>query len=158
MCANSWAHQYLGVTGWWKCGHGVLIELSWLWQCLCFLNFSLSQSPDENEFTIPRSLQDLTWWQFGDIDLLIGVSYVSGVGDHLRIDDGEDSFDTNGIAWEYESLQHVNLGSSDLIISILFVPGSVFVKPVICLCPCIEWVTEVGWSRWSEPVSWSLGH
>ena len=79
-------------------------------------------------------MQDLTWWEFRDIDLLVGVSHVSGVGDHLAVDDGEDGFDTNGIAGEYESLQHVHLGSSDFIVPIFFIPGSVFVEPVVCLC------------------------
>lgn len=156
MCANSWAYQYLGVAGWWKGGYRIFIELSWLWQCLCFLDLSHGQSSDKNEFTIPRSLQDLSWWELRDIYLLVGVSDVSGVGDHLRVDNVEDGFDTNHIAWEYESLQHVNLSSSDLIISILFIPGSIFVEPVVCLGPNLEWVTEVGWSGWSEPVSWSL--
>ena len=158
MCANSRAYQYLGVTSWWKCGNRVLIELGGLWQCLCFFDFSLSQSSNENKFTVPRSLQYLTWWKFGDIDLLIWVSYVSSVSDHLGVDNGENSFDTNGVAWENESLQHVNLGSSDLIVSIFFVPGSVLVEPVISLGPCIEWIAKVGRSRWSQPVGWSLSH
>ena len=101
-------------------------------------------------------MQDLTGWQFRDVDLLVGVSDISGVGDHLGVDDGEDSFDTDGIPGEHESLEHVNLGSSDLIISILFVPGSVFVKPVVGLGLGIEWVAEVRGSRWGQPVSWSL--
>lgn len=104
MCANGWAHQDLGVTGVRKSGDGVFIELSWLWQGLGVLDFGERESSDENEFTIPRSLQDLTWWEFRDIDLLVGVSDVSGVGDHLCVDDGEDGFDTNGVARENESL------------------------------------------------------
>jgi len=43
-------------------------------------------------------LQDLAWWEFRDIDLLVGVSDISGVADHLGVDHGEDGFDTNGIA------------------------------------------------------------
>lgn len=156
--ANSGAHQDLGVTGWWKGGDGVLIELSGLGEGLGLLDLSHGESSNENEFTIPRSLQDLAWWEFRDVDLLVGVSHVSGVGDHLSVDDGEDGFDTDGVAGEYESLQHVHLGSSDLIVSILFIPGSVFIEPVVCLGLSVEGVAEVRWSWGSQPVGWSLGY
>jgi len=155
MRANGWAHQDLGVTGWWKCGCGGFIELGWLWQSLGLLNFGHCQSSDENKFTIPRSLQNLTWRKFRDIDLLVGVSDVPSVGDHLGVNNSEDGFDTDGITWKDESLQHVHLGSSDLVVSILFIPGSVLVEPVIGLGLSVEVVAEVRWSRWGEPVSWS---
>lgn len=156
MGANGGAHQYLGVAGWGKGSHWNLIELGGLWECLGLLNFSQCQSSNENKLTIPRSLQHLTWGKLRDIDLFIWVSYISGISDHLAVDNGEDGFDTNSITWEHESLQHVHLGSSDLIIPILLIPGSIFIKPVICLCLCIEVVAEVWWSGRSQPVGGSL--
>jgi len=54
-------------------------------------------------------------------------------------------------------LEHVDLSSLDLIVSILLVPESVLIEPVISFGLGVEWVTEVGWSGRGNPVSWSLG-
>ena len=54
-------------------------------------------------------------------------------------------------------MEHVDLSSLDLIISVLLVPESVLIEPVISLGLGVKWVTEVGWSGGSDPVSWSLG-
>jgi len=49
------------------------------------------------------------------------------------------------------------LSSLDLIVSILLVPKSIFVEPVVGLGLGVKRVTEVGWSGGSDPISWSLG-
>ena len=54
-------------------------------------------------------------------------------------------------------MEHVDLSSLDLIVSILLVPESVLIEPVISLGLGIEGVSKVGWSGGGNPVSWSLG-
>ena len=54
-------------------------------------------------------------------------------------------------------MHHIHLGSLDLVVSVLLVPESVLVVPVISLSLGVERVSEVGWSRGGNPVSWSLG-
>lgn len=53
-------------------------------------------------------------------------------------------------------MEHVDLSSLDLIVSILLVPESVLIEPVISLGLGVKGVSEVGWSGGSDPVSWSL--
>ena len=48
------------------------------------------------------------------------------------------------------------MGSLDLVVSVLFVPESVFIKPVIYFGFGIKWISKVRWSRGSYPVGWSL--
>ena len=54
-------------------------------------------------------------------------------------------------------MEHVDLSSLDLIVSVFLVPNSVLVEPVISLGLGVKWVSKVGWSGGGDPVSWSLG-
>ena len=54
-------------------------------------------------------------------------------------------------------MEHVHLGSLDLVISVFLVPESVLIEPVIDLSLNIEWVTEVGGSGRSNPVHVAVG-
>ena len=54
-------------------------------------------------------------------------------------------------------MEHVDLSSLDLIVSVFLVPKSILVEPVISLGLGVKWVSKVGWSRGGHPVSWSLG-
>ena len=97
MGANSRAHKNLGVTGIGKSGNGFFIEEGSGWQTVGFLDFRDGKSSDENKFTIPGGLENLTGWELRDIKLLVGVSDISGTGDHLIIDGHKDSLDTNDV-------------------------------------------------------------
>ena len=44
-------------------------------------------------------------------------------------------------------MQHVDLGSSDFVVSVGLVPDSVLVEPVVDLSLGVERIAEVGWSR-----------
>ena len=157
MGANGGADENLGVTGVGKGGHGLLIQKGGVWKSVGLLNLGHGESSDEDDFSVPSGLEDLTWWKLRDIELLVGVSDVSGSSDHLVVDDTDDGLDTNDVGREDEALEHVDLSSLDLIVSILLVPKSVLIEPVIGLGLGVDWITEVGWSGRGNPVSWSLG-
>ena len=157
MSANGRAHQDLGVTSVGKSGNGLLIQKGSVWKRVGVLDLSHGKSSNEDDFTVPGGLENFSWWELTDVHFLVGVSDVSGVSDHLVVDDGNDGLDTNDVGGDDESLEHVHLSSLDLIVFILLVPESVLIKPVIGLGLGVKWVTEVGWSGGGNPVSWSLG-
>lgn len=157
MSANGRAHQDLGVTGIGKSGHGLFIQKSGVWKGVGVLDLSHGKSSNEDDLTVPGGLKNLSWWKLRDIELLVGVPDVSSSSDHLVVDDGNDGLDTNDVGGEDESLEHVDLSSLDLIVSVFLVPESVLVEPVISLGLGVKWVSKVGWSGGGDPVSWSLG-
>ena len=133
---------------------GRLIELSGKWQGICLLDLRECKTSDEDNFTVPSSLEHLTWRQLRDVKLLVRVSDISVSSDHLIVNDSKNRLDTDAIEGKNETLEHVDLSSLDLIVLILLIPKSVFIEPVVCLCLGIEGVTEVGWSGRSNPVHW----
>ena len=54
-------------------------------------------------------------------------------------------------------MEHVHLGSLDLIVSVLLVPDSILIKPVISLGLGVKGIAEVGWPGGGYPVGWSVG-
>jgi len=157
MGANGWADQNLGVTSVGKSGDRLFIQLGGQWKGVGIFNFSEGKSSNEDDLTVPSSLEAFTWWELRDIEFLVGVSNVSGSGDHLVIDNSDNGLDSNNVSWKDESLHHVHLSSLDFIVSVFFVPESILIKPVIGLGLGIKRISEVGWSWRSDPVSWSLG-
>lgn len=154
VSANGGAHKYAGVTGIGQTSLGDLIELSSKWQSVCLLNLRDRKTSDEDNFTVPSSLQDLTWWQLRDVQLLVRISNISISGDHLIVNDAKNTLDTEAVEGKNEALEHVELGSLDLVSSVFLIPNSVFIEPVIWLGLGIEWVTKVGWPGGSNPVHW----
>jgi len=71
VSANGRAHKYLGVTGIRQTCLRNLVELSSEWQCVGLLDLCDCETSDENDLTIPGGLQDLTWWQLSDVQLLV---------------------------------------------------------------------------------------
>jgi hypothetical protein len=157
MSANGGAHQDLGVTSVGEGGHGLLIQKGGVWKSVGGPNLGQGESSNEDDLSVPGGLEHLTWWKLGDIELLVGVSDVSSSGDHLVVDHGDDGLDTNHVGGDDEALEHVDLSSLDLVVSILLVPESVLVEPVVSLGLGVKRVSEVGWSGRSHPVCWSLG-
>lgn len=96
-------------------------------------------------------MQYLTGGQLRDIELLVGISDVSHSGDHLLIKAGDNSLHCKNIATDHEALQHVDLGSLDFVVSVLFIPQSVLIKPVVNLRLSIERISEVRWARRGDP-------
>ena len=127
MGANGGAHQNLGVSGVGKSSDGLFIQKGGVWKGVGVFNLGHGESSNEDDLSVPSGLEDLSWWELRDIELLVGVSNVSSSGDHLVVDDGDDGLDTNDIGRNDESLEHVDLSSLDLIVSILLVPDSVLV-------------------------------
>jgi len=143
MGANGGAHQNLGVSGVGKSSDGLFIQKGGVWKGVGVSNLGHGESSNEDDLSVPSGLEDLSWWELRDIELLVGVSNVSSSGDHLVVDDGDDGLDTNDIGRNDESLKHVDLSSLDLIVSILLVPDSVLVEPVIRLSLGVEGISEV---------------
>lgn len=157
MGTNSRAHQHLRTDVWGERYHWLLIQKC-RWRCrITLLDFTLSKSSDENNLSVPGGLKHLTWWKLWNIEFFIGVSDISSSGDHLVVHGQENSLQPNHVRGEDESLHHVQLGSSDFVVSVGLVPHSVFVEPVVDLGFGVERIAEVGWSGWGNPVGWSFG-
>ena len=156
MGANGGADEDLGVTGIGKGGSWLLIEEGGVWEGSSILDLGGGKSSNEDNLSVPVGLEDLTGWELRDIKLLVGISDISSSSDHLVVNNGDDSLDSNNVRGEDKTLEHIDLGSLDLVVSILLVPESVLVEPVIGLGLGVKRISEVWWSRWSNPVGWSL--
>lgn len=146
MSANSGAHKHLRVTGIRKRNDGFFIEQGSGWQRVTFSDFTEGKSSNEDDFSVPGSLEDFTRWEFGNLEFLVGVSDIPGSGNHLTVNHGKDGLNSEDVGTEDETLHHVHLSSLDLVVSVLFVPKSVLVVPVISLGLSVEGISEVGWS------------
>lgn len=107
------------------------------------VDLRLGETSDEDKLSIPRGLEHLTGWEFRDIEFLVGVTDISVSGDHLVVDDSDDGLDAQTVVSKDESLHHVELGTSDFVVTVLLIPDSVLVEPVVCLGLHIEGVSEV---------------
>eukprot|EP00345_Euplotes_harpa_P015828 CAMPEP_0168353868 /NCGR_PEP_ID=MMETSP0213-20121227/23514_1 /TAXON_ID=151035 /ORGANISM="Euplotes harpa, Strain FSP1.4" /LENGTH=216 /DNA_ID=CAMNT_0008365575 /DNA_START=181 /DNA_END=828 /DNA_ORIENTATION=+ len=122
-------------------------------RCFGLLDFSRSQSSDEDQLSVPGGLQDLTRWQLLDVEFFVRVSDVSDSRDHLIIHDGRDGLGSESIERNDEPMEHVHLRSLELVILALFVPQSVLVEPVVGLGLCVQVVSEVAGSGGGQPKS-----
>jgi len=152
MGANSGGDVDLGVTAVVQLGERLLIQSSRLGQSIRLRHLGLGQSSDEDELTVPGGLHNFTGRKFADIDFLVSISDVTSSSDHLVVDDGEDGLESKNVAGQDETLQHVDLGSLDLVVSVFLVPQSVLIEPVIGLRLGVEGIAEVGRTRRSDPV------
>jgi hypothetical protein len=153
MGANSGGDIDLGVTAVVQLGERLLIKSGGLGKSIRLIDLGLGQSSDEDELTVPGSLQDFTGRKFSNIDFLVSISDVTSSSDHLVVDDGDDGLDTKSVTGQDETLKHVDLGSLDLIISVFLVPQSVLIEPVVSLGLGIERIAEVRRARGGDPVS-----
>jgi len=157
MGANGRADQYLGTGVWGERYHWTFIQERGLRCWITLFDFAVRKSSDENNLSVPGGLKHLTLWKLWNIDFFIGVSDISSSGYHLVVHGQENSLQPNHVGGEDEPLQHVDLGSSDFVVSVGLVPDPVFVEPVVDLGLGVERIAEVGGSRWSDPVGWSFG-
>jgi hypothetical protein len=151
MGADGRAHQDAGVTGIGERGNWSLIEEGGIRKGASLLNLRCCQSSNENKFSVPRGLQDLTRGQLWDIEFLVRISDVPGSSDHLMIKTGDNCLHSEHIGWNNETLEHVDLSSLDFVVLVLLVPQSVLIEPVINLGLGVDGISEVGWSRGSNP-------
>ena len=86
-----------GVTGIRDLELGFFIELSGLGEGPSLSNFRAGESSDENELTVPRSLDDFTGRQISDINFLVGISDVSVGGEHLSVNASQNSLDSENV-------------------------------------------------------------
>merc|ERR1740139_1566300 len=91
-----------------------------------------------------------------DIELLVGIPHVPIASDHLVVKNSHESLDSKDVVSENESLDHVHLGTTNLVITVLFVPHSVFIEPVVSLGLGVKRVAKVGWTRARHPVQWTV--
>ena len=151
MSANGGAAQHGGVTSIRNGGLGLLIEQSGGGEGVGEVNLALGKTTHEDHLTVPGSLEHLTRGKLRDVELLVGVTDVARAGDHLVVNDGEDSLNTEHVRGEDETLEHVDLGALNFVIAVLLVPESVLIEPVVDLGLNIERVAEVAGTRRGNP-------
>ena len=128
-------------------GLGLLVELRGCGKSIGLVDLRLGQTTHENQITVPGGLEDLTRGQLRDIKLLVGITNISVTGDHLIVEHGDEGLNAEDVVTKNESLHHVELSTADLIVTILLIPHSVLIEPVINLGFGIKRISEVRWSR-----------
>jgi len=123
------------------------VKLSSLGKCPGLRDLGNRKTTHKNELTIPRSLDNFTWGEVTDINFLVGITDVAITGEHLVINASEDGFDTQNVRADDESLKHVTLGTFNIIVTVLFVPKSVLVEPVVYFGLHIKWISKVTGTR-----------
>ena len=72
------------------------------------------------------------------------------------VNDSNEGLNTENVVTENETLEHIDLSTADFVITVLLIPGSVFIEPVVSLGLDIEGIAKVGGSRRSHPVHISV--
>ncbi len=88
------------------------------------IDFGLGQTSDEDKVTVPGGLENLTRGQLGDVELLVGVTNVSVASDHLIVQHGHEGLDSEDVVSKNESLHHIHLSATDLVVTVFLVPDS----------------------------------
>jgi hypothetical protein len=143
MSANSRAAENGRVSGIRNGGLALLIKKGGSGEGVGEVDFGLGKATHKDHFSVPGSLEDLSWGKLRDIELLVGITNVTSTGDHLVVDDSDNGLDTEEVGADNESLHHIGLGTLNFVVSVLFVPESVLVEPVIVLGLGIKRVAEV---------------
>ena len=117
--AKNW--RVSGIRNW---SLRLLIEHGGCWESIGLIDLRLCETSDENKLSIPRGLKNLTWWEFWNIEFLIGITNISASSDHLRVENSDESLDSETVVSKNESLDHVELGTSDFIVTVLLIPKS----------------------------------
>ena len=111
------------------------------------VNFRLRQTTHKDQVTIPGCLEDLTWRQFRNIEFFVSITDISVTGNHLVVNDSDQSLDTEDVVAKDKALDHVHLSTTDLIVTVLLIPHSVLVEPIVGFSLLIERITKVGRAR-----------
>lgn len=151
MSANGGAAHNRGVTSIRDHSLGLLIQFSGLGKGIGLLDLRLSQTTDEDHLTVPGSLENFTRGQLRNVQFLVGISNVSVSSDHLLIKAGDESLNTQHVGGDDETLNHVHLSSLDFVVSVLLVPQSVLIEPVVGLGLGVNGITEVARTARGHP-------
>ena len=103
----------------------LLIKLGGGGERVGLVDLGLGQTTNEDEVTVPGGLEDFTGGKLRDIELLVGITDVSVAGDHLIVDHGDEGLDTEDVVAENETLDHVHLSTTDLVVTVLLIPHSI---------------------------------
>ena len=152
VSANSRAAQNGRVTGIGNGGLRLLIKLGSGGQVVSEVDLRLSETTHKDHLTVPGSLKHFTWGQFRNVELLVSVTNVTSSGNHLVIDDSEDSLDAENIRRHDEALEHIDLSTLDFVIFVLLIPEAILIEPIVNLGLGIKRVAEVGRTRRGNPV------
>lgn len=123
--ANGRAADNARVTGIRDGSLGLLVELRGGGQGVGLVDLGLGQTTDEDEVTVPGGLEHLTGWKLGDVELLVSITDVPVTSDHLVVNGRDEGLHTQDVVAEDETLDHVHLGATDLVVTVLLVPDSV---------------------------------
>ena len=166
MSANGGAAHDRRVAGVRDGSLRLLIKLSGGGESVGLVDLRLGQTSDEDEITVPRGLKNLTRGQLRDVELLVGITDVPVTGDHLVVKHGDEGLNTEDVVAEDEALDHVELSTADLVVTVLLIPDSVeskivsqsarhlpvLIEPVVSLGLGIERITKVARARRCNPV------
>lgn len=129
MSADCRADQHLSVSSGVEANLADLIKHSGFWQGILLLHFLRSKPSNEDWRSIPYDLQYLSWWNFRDIHLKIGVAVISGPSVEPA-DDGDCVEPCEvGHSGVVDGTQHVDLGAAD--VGFVLVVHPVFIEPVV---------------------------
>jgi len=145
------------VTGIRDHSRGLLIQLGGLGESIGLLDLRLGQTTDEDHLTVPGSLENFTRRQLSNVQFLVGVSDVSVSSDHLLVEASDEGLDTQHVGGDDETLEHIHLGSLDLVVLVLLVPQSVLIEPVVGLGLGVNGITEVAGTARGNPEVWAVG-
>ena len=102
-------------------------------------------------------MEDLTRRQFRNIEFFVSITDISVTSDHLVVDDCDQSLDTENVVAKDEALNHVHLSTTDLIVTVLFIPDTILIEPIVGFGLLIERIAEVGRTRGGYPVHRPVG-
>jgi hypothetical protein len=149
--ANGRAAEDGGVTGIRGGGLGILVEEGGGGQRIGEVDLGLGEATHEDHLSVPGGLEHLTWGQLRDVELLVGVTDVASTSNHLVVNNSDDRLQAKYVRGDNEALEHVGLGALDLVVSVIFVPESVLVEPVVELGLGVERIAEVGGTGRGHP-------
>jgi hypothetical protein len=157
MSANSRAAENWRVSGIWNRGLALLIKKGGGGEGVGEVDFGLGKATHKDHLSVPGSLEDLSWGKLRDIELLVGITNVTSTSDHLVVNDSDNGLDTEEVRADNESLDHVGLGTLNLVVSVLFIPESVLVEPVVVLGLGIKRIAEVRGAGGGNPEHIAVG-
>ena len=124
MRADSWTADDARVASIRYWSLWLLIQLGGCRKGIGLVDLGFGQTTHENKITVPGGLEALARGQLRDIELLVGVTNVSVASDHLVVKHGHQGLDAKDVVSEDETLDHVHLCTTDLVVTVLFVPHS----------------------------------
>jgi hypothetical protein len=124
MGANGRAAKNGRVTGLRDGGLGLLIELGGFGKGVGLVDLGLGETSHEDKLSVPGGLEHFTGRKLRDVELLVGVSHVSASSDHLGVNDGDEGLNSEAVVSENETLDHVELSTTDFVVTVFLIPDS----------------------------------